>query len=74
MYDFATLDFRVSRRIDVGLGNLTVFVEVTNATDRKNICCVDYDVEEDDNGNLFLDRTEDFWLPLIPAAGLLWEF
>ncbi len=71
---FATIDFRVSRSIDVGLGHLTVFVEVTNATDRKNICCVDFDIEEDDNGDIFLDQAEDFWLPLIPAAGLLWEF
>jgi len=72
--NFATLDFRISRVFRFSKSELSVFFEVTNVTDRNNICCLDYDLDEDEQGNPFLDRTEDTWLPVIPAAGLLWEF
>jgi len=71
---FAQLDFRVSREIGVRRGRLSVFFEVTNATNHQNDCCIDYDTDEDADGNVFLDRTVDPWLPLIPAVGIFWEF
>jgi len=71
---FAQLDFRVSREFLVRYGRLSAFFEVTNATNRKNECCIDYDIDEDDEGNVFLDRSVEHWLPIIPAIGLLWEF
>ena len=61
-------------KFDVGVGSLKVFAEITNILDRENPCCVDYDVEETDEGELFIDRSVDFWLPLVPAIGLRWEF
>jgi len=72
--DYRTVDFRVSRRIEVSRGELSVFFEVSNATNRKNPCCVDYDTDETGDGEVYLDRTVDDWLPLIPAVGLLWIF
>ena len=71
---FATLDFRISREFPVKIGRLSGFFEVTNATNRRNECCIDYDLDEDDDGNVFLDGAVDFWLPIIPAIGVLWEF
>jgi len=71
---FATIDFRISREFPVRHGRLSGFFEVTNATNRRNDCCIDYDIDEDDEGNVFLDRTVDHWLPIIPAIGVLWEF
>ncbi len=71
---FAQIDVRVSRDIAVRRGRLAVFFEATNATNRRNDCCIDYDIDEDAAGHVFLDRTVDHWLPLIPAVGLLWEF
>ena len=71
---FASIDFRISREFDVPRGRLSAFLEVTNATNRKNPCCIDYDIDEDDDGNVFLDKTVDYWLPIIPAIGILWEF
>jgi outer membrane receptor protein involved in Fe transport len=71
---FARLDFRVSREFPVRIGRLSGFLEVTNASNRKNECCVDYDIDEDEDGEVFLDRTMDHWLPIIPAIGILWEF
>jgi hypothetical protein len=58
----------------VKIGRLSGFFEVTNATNRRNECCIDYDLDEDDDGNVFLDRTVEHWLPIIPAIGVLWEF
>jgi len=71
---FASFDFRISREYPVKTGRLSAFFEVTNATNRKNQCCIDYDIDDDDEGNVFLDRTVDHWLPIIPAIGILWEF
>ena len=71
---FAAVDFRVSRKFDVRRGSLTAFIEVSNAFNRRNVCCVDYDVDEDDDENLILESSLDYWMPLLPAVGILWEF
>jgi len=75
-YDtFASLDFRVSRKWLLPRGRLTAFFEVTNLTNRKNPCCLDWDLEEDDTtGDVTLERGVDYWMPLLPAVGVLWEF
>ncbi len=66
---FASLDLRLSRRWPLRKGSLLAFVEVSNATNRRNECCLDWDV---DDGELELSR--DYWMPLLPAIGILWEF
>ncbi|MEM9301976.1 MAG: TonB-dependent receptor [Pseudomonadota bacterium] len=66
---FASIDLRISRRFKVGEGKLVGFFELTNALDRENPCCVDY---ESDDGQLL--RSEDNWLPIVPALGISWEF
>ena len=71
---FSSIDFRVSRTFDVRRGSLTAFVEVSNVVNRRNVCCIDYDIEEDDDGNTVLESSSDYWLPLLPAIGILWEF
>ncbi len=71
---FSSVDFRVSRKFDVRRGSLSVFLEVSNAANRRNACCRDWDIEEDEDGNSMLESSPDFWLPLLPAIGILWEF
>ncbi|MDH5454605.1 MAG: TonB-dependent receptor [Gammaproteobacteria bacterium] len=71
---FASLDLRLSRKFDVRRGTLTAFVEVSNALNRRNMCCFDWDIDEDDEGNPVLENSPDYWLPLLPAIGILWEF
>jgi len=72
---FASLDFRISRRWRLSRGSLLAFFEVVNATNRRNECCLDYDLEEDEaTGELVFERGVDYWLPLLPAVGVLWEF
>jgi len=71
---FASLDFRLSREFDVRVGKLTGFLEATNATNRKNPCCIDYSAKKDPQGRFFIDKEVSFWLPIIPSIGILWEF
>lgn len=72
---FASLDFRISRRWKLQRGSLLAFLEVSNLTNRRNECCVDYDLEVDeDTGEDVLESSLDYWLPLMPAVGILWEF
>ena len=65
---------RLSRRFRGPRGSLLVFVEISNALNRKNPRCVDWDVDEDDNEEPFLEQSLDYWMPLLPAIGVFWEF
>ena len=71
---FAQIDFRVSREFKVSRGRLSAFFEVSNLTNRDNPCCIDYDIDDEDDGTLYLDRSVEHWLPIIPAIGIFWEF
>lgn len=72
---FGSLDFRLARSWQLRRGTLMAFLEVSNATNRKNGCCLDFDIDEDDEtGELELERGVDYWLPLLPAVGILWTF
>ena len=70
---FASLDLRASRALTLRVGSLDVFVEVSNATNRKNPCCVDFDLEEGANGE-FLEQRNGHWLPRLATFGVLWQF
>lgn len=72
--DFATVDVRASRDFVFGRCTLNVFVELTNAFDRRNPCCMDYEFESEDDGALEIERETRHWLPLVPALGVLWKF
>lgn len=72
---FASLDFRVARKWKLKRGSFMAFLEVTNLTNRRNVCCFDWDIEEDEaTGEEVLENSLDYWLPLMPAVGILWEF
>ena len=72
---FASLDFRIARTWQLQRGTLMAFLEVSNVTDRNNECCLDFDLEEDeDTGELVFERGIDYWTPLLPAIGVLWTF
>lgn len=72
---FASLDFRVARTWQLRRGSLMAFLEVSNTTNRRNSCCLDFDLEEDEaTGELEFERGVDYWMPLLPAIGVLWTF
>ncbi|MGA9573875.1 MAG: TonB-dependent receptor [Lysobacterales bacterium] len=71
---FANLDFRISRQFDVRIGQLTGFLEVTNTTNRDNPCCTDNGIEAGANGEINIIQQTEYWFPIIPSIGVLWEF
>ncbi|MDH3304377.1 MAG: TonB-dependent receptor [Gammaproteobacteria bacterium] len=71
---FASVDVRVSRKYKVRRGSLLAFIEISNLFNRRNVCCIDWDLDEDALGNAALEFSHDYWLPLLPAIGVLWEF
>jgi outer membrane receptor protein involved in Fe transport len=66
---FASVDVRLSRTFDVKRGSLLAFIEISNVFNRQNVCCIDWDIEDGE-----LESSKDYWLPLLPAIGILWEF
>ena len=71
---FASLDFRVSREWNLKNSRISAFFEISNALNRKNECCIDYDIEDEDADEIILEESIDYWLPVLPAIGILWEF
>jgi len=72
---FASVDFRISRKWKLQRGSFTAFFEISNLTNRRNECCLDWDFEEDeDTGEDVFERGLDYWMPVLPAIGVLWEF
>jgi hypothetical protein len=71
---YNSVDLRVTRTFLLPLGVLDAFVEISNATDRSNPCCVSYEVVTEPDGSVRVDREVDSWLPLVPSAGVLWRF
>lgn len=72
---FASVDFRISRTWKLQRGSLMAFFEVSNLFNRQNECCRDFDFDEDEEtGEVVFDSDVDYWMPLLPAIGVLWEF
>jgi outer membrane receptor protein involved in Fe transport len=70
---YFTLDLRAARHFVLERSLLTVYLEVTNATNRRNDCCVEYEFnEEEGEPDLELETTP--YLTVIPNLGLVWEF
>ena len=72
--NFASLDLRADYRQPLRKGSLNWFFEISNATDARNPCCVDFDLDLASDGTLVLEKKDDYWFPLLPAVGVLWEF
>jgi hypothetical protein len=67
------LDARVTRRFKLTHGELRAFLDVFNAYDRENLVGYDHNVTV--AGTLVTDtKTPRKQLPLLPSAGLSWEF
>jgi outer membrane receptor protein involved in Fe transport len=72
---FGSLDLRISRKWKLERGSFMAFLEISNLTNRNNECCLDWDLEEDEvTGEEVFERGIDYWMPLLPAIGVLWEF
>ena len=74
---YASIDARLARKFEFEhAGSLTLFLEVTNVLDRANDCCVEYDVEDEEEtgGELALTTDTIESVPLVPSLGFVWQF
>jgi hypothetical protein len=69
--DYLRLDFRANRTFDLPRGRLTLFLEVLNATSRRNQRAIE--VPQVDAFGFVSNMTEKL-LPIIPSAGFRIEF
>ncbi|MEO5823289.1 MAG: carboxypeptidase regulatory-like domain-containing protein [Vicinamibacteraceae bacterium] len=69
--DYVRLDLRANRTFDVRHGRMTLFVEVLNATGRRNQRALEQPFF--DRNGIVPESTEEL-LPLVPSAGLRIEF
>jgi hypothetical protein len=70
---FGSLDMRLSREFRFERSALSLFVEVANVTGRRNPCCLEFEIgDEEDAGQFILDQLG--YLRTIPSIGFLWKF
>jgi len=73
--NYSRLDLRVARRFDLeSAGELTAFVEVNNLLVHDNVCCVEYQLEDEELDEVFLDVAPVTPLKLVPSVGVVWKF
>jgi hypothetical protein len=71
---FRSLDLRAARVFSLRRSELTAFVEISNAFDWRNECCVEYELETEDAGGTALGLTPIEYLPRVPSLGFVWSF
>ena len=72
--DFASVDVRASRNVDVAVGALSWSIEVSNLLDHENDCCLDYRIATGSGMPDMLIQEYDELLGIVPNIGLRWEF
>ena len=65
------LDLRASRHWNAPRGRVTLFIDVQNLYDRRNLAGFDVELDED-AGAVLLE--EERWPGIFPSMGLSWEF
>lgn len=71
---YRSLDARAARTFNLGgAGVMTVFLEVNNALNRTNQCCVEYEIENEEEDSGF-DINRRPYLPITPSLGVVWRF
>ena len=71
--EYRTVDFKLARTFGFDRSSLVVFLEVTNTFNRKNVCCLKYEVSSETGTPLLeLEPVDD--LPILPSLGVTWRF
>lgn len=64
---FASLDLHAEYRRPLARGGLVVTLDISNAANRRNVCCTDVEVEGEEMTKIFADPQRG--MPLTPIAG-----
>jgi outer membrane receptor protein involved in Fe transport len=72
---YQRLDLKASRSLRLGESTLTLYAEITNLTQRNNVCCVEeFTYLPQPGGTVTVEREDGFWLERVPSAGFIWRF
>jgi len=71
---YQSFDLRATRKFAVGRGSLSAFIEVSNALDHDNPCCTEYQLEQADSGDAFLDQSVLHYPAFVPSLGFVWSY
>ena len=72
---YARLDLRVSKLFPTVRGGWTVFLEVINLTNRRNVCCTeDFQYTIEPGGSVTVVPEYQYWAPIVPSVGIGWQF
>jgi outer membrane receptor protein involved in Fe transport len=72
---YARLDLRVGKLFATAHGELELYLEIINATNRENVCCTEdfeFEIEDDLSVTVLPERRN--WAPFIPTVGVGWRF
>jgi len=72
--NFGTINVRLSRDYSFSKSNLTAFLAVANIVNRRNEGGVDYEVEDETDELLLLQRDVESVIPLTTSIGFSWRF
>ena len=69
--DYFSLDLRASYTLPLPIGELEFLAEVMNLTNRKNLCCREFELASDASS---YRGDEKVWLGIAPLLGVDWRF
>lgn len=68
------LDVRVNREIKTSHGEVSIFLEIINLYDRKNLRTYEYDLAQNsDQTGYYLEPEKWYWLGMTPSVGVSWR-
>jgi len=68
------LDVRIRKYFPTSRGRISVFFEVNNLYNRKNVREYDFEFSNITRDSHDVEKTANNWLPIIPSFGISWEF
>ena len=68
---YRSADLRLTRKFQIKDTSLSVFVELSNLFGRNNICCMEYEIDDETGAFEVKDLN---LMPLIPSIGFVWTF
>jgi len=68
--DFISVDLRFERQFKIAKTDSSLWLQVTNALNRNNECCIEYSYQTGANNPAILNAKSKSWLPMIPSFGI----
>jgi outer membrane receptor protein involved in Fe transport len=71
---YVDIDARIARKFQFdGGASLTFFFEISNALNRRNSCCTEYELDDESEEPALVTESIRS-LPLLPSLGVIWRF